>query len=282
MSRDRSRSNVETPPARPTCSTQPLQGALVGYRLLRRIASGERADVYLAAAGSAEVGGLDDPGAFASSASTTSSPSPDDPGAPSRPLVAVRVYPPHVSSDSVALEIEAMSADASGTLPALFDVAALDDGSCCLAVERVSGVAVSRLLTDRTLSAGEAVTILAPIVVAVADLAARGLVQTRLAVTDILLDDAGRPRLIGLGALRRLPAQVHAGERTGLLRTGHAALAELLEDVAAAVTSQRPCVPPASSTRPSTSSADDSMRDRSRRARPSWNDGCSPPQRPSP
>src|SRR5687767_3927216 len=56
MSRDRSRSKAETPPARPTGSTLPLEGALVGYRLLRRIASGERADVYLAAVGSADAG----------------------------------------------------------------------------------------------------------------------------------------------------------------------------------------------------------------------------------
>lgn len=235
MSRDRSRSRVETPHAPTTARTEPLDGALVGYRLLRRIASGERADVYLAAAESSGPDRVHDPAAFAPVTDAATSRSLADPGTAPRPLVAVRVYPPHVSSESVALEIEAMSADATGTLPALFDVAALDDGSCCLAVERLSGAAVSRLLTDRTLSAGEAVTILAPIVVAVADLASRGLVQTRLAATDILLDDAGRPRLIGLGALRRLPQQAHAGQRTDLLRAGHVALAELLEDVAAAV-----------------------------------------------
>ena len=233
MSRDRSRSRLEAAPGDRAGITTPLAGALVGYRLLRRIASGERADVYLAAAEQPDAAEPHGAGEFASSAGGVSSVA--ETAAVQRPLVAVRVYPSHVSSESVALEIEAMSTDATGTLPALYDVAALDDGRCCLAVERLAGLAVSRLLTERTLSAGEAVTILAPVVVAVADLAARGLVHTRLAASDILLDDAGRPRLIGLGALRRLPGHVHAAEHTALLRTGHVALAELLDDVAAAV-----------------------------------------------
>ncbi len=64
----------------------------------------------------------------------------------------------------------------------------------------------------------------------------------RLAPSDVLLDDAGRPRLVGLGALQRLPQ--HAPERVALLRSGHAALADLMEEVASAVMPARALADP--------------------------------------
>ena len=190
----------------PTSAT--AERSLAGYRLLRRIANGDRADVYLA---------------------TVDRPDPAD--ADVAALVAVRVYGSSVPGESIATEIESMTADTSGALPELYDVATLDDGRCCLAVERLSGPTLAGLLIGRTLDPGEAVTILAPVVAAVAELAQAGFVHTRLSASDVIIDATGRPRVIGLGAIRRLPAQAQYGERTDLVRIGHEVLADLIEEV---------------------------------------------------
>ncbi|MFE5671546.1 hypothetical protein ACFQ58_08050 [Agromyces sp. NPDC056523] len=199
-----------------------IEPVLAGYRLIRRLATGERADVYLATAhvppGSAE------PGA---APPTTGS------------LVVVRVYGRAADDEAIANEMTAMQHDGSGATPALIDVAGFDEGRCCLVVERITGTPLAALLADGGLLPGQAVTALAPIVVAVRELAARGLVHARLDIADVTIDEDGRPRLLGLGALERLDRAVAAGQRADLLRRGQAALLRLIEDVAAATRDRR-------------------------------------------
>lgn len=182
-------------------------GRLAGYRLLRRLASGERADVFLATAESA----------------TTGLPR----------LLVVRVYAPGVDPASIGTELEAMSESGVELLPRLHDVAALDDGRICVAVERIGPVRLSALLLERRLAPGEAVTVLAPLAVAVDRLAEAGFVHTGMGPGAVQFDETGRPRLLGLGGLERLEP-LGAPGRTERLRRGYAAFGALAGEVLAA------------------------------------------------
>ncbi|WP_430646538.1 hypothetical protein [Agromyces sp. GXS1127] len=206
----------EAEPSRPE-SVPTTEAILGGYRLLRRLAAGDRADVHLAVA------------------RREPNPSPDLPD-PEPELVVLRTYDPAADDDPIAVEIDAMEHDTTGTLPGLVDVATLPDGRACVVVERIGGGSLASLLVEGALGPGQVVTALAPLVVAVRELARRGLVHSRLAPSDVLVDDTGRPRLIGLGALRRTDASVPAAERVERARTAHGALIALLEELAAAST----------------------------------------------
>ncbi|MGR2753456.1 hypothetical protein [Agromyces arachidis] len=194
-------------------------GVLAGYRLLRRLAGGERADLFLATVESEAT----------ESENAATSVRPDDP-----PLVVVRRYGPEADDESLSAEIAAMDADPTGTLPKLLDLAGAHDGSVCLVVERVPGPSLADVLRAGPLDPGEVVTAIAPIVVAVRELGDRGVVHSRLDASDIRFDRTGRPRLLGLGALHRLDQVATAPERTAVIRDGHCALVRLLEDAAAA------------------------------------------------
>lgn len=223
MRRRRSR----TPPPRPADVRAPIDGPdrhagtdhdrLAGYRLVRRIATGERADVYLAAV-------VDHPGA-----SPTEQPAEDV--AERRGLVALRVYDREADAAAITVEVEAMAVASS--LPALLDLATLADGRTCVVVERLSGPTLATLSTGAGLTAGEAITVIAPVVAAVHELERHGFAHIRLAMSDVQFDAAGRARLIGTGALRRLDGSTEdPAARTALLRQAYEALARFVGEVA--------------------------------------------------
>lgn len=218
-------------------------GEIAGYRLVRRMATGDRAVVYLATPATSGPGSGAAPGS--ASASTVDglggrpaspfAPPPDRQAADAPPeTVALRLYAPEADPDAITVELEALAVDGGRILPAPHDLASFADGRVCLVVERIAGERLSKLLGERSLTPGEAVTVLAPIAAVVRRLADAGFVHTRLAASDVLFDATGRPRLLGLGALVRLHG-LSAVERSSALREGHSALGRLVAEVAAAV-----------------------------------------------
>jgi hypothetical protein len=149
-----------------------------------------------------------------------------------RGLVALRVYEHDADAAAITIEVEAMALVAA--LPALLDLATLDDGRTCVVVERLSGPTLGELSGGSGLTAGQAVTILAPLAIAVRDLERHGFAHVRLALSDVMLDETGRARVIGTGGLRRL-AEVadDPGAGTALVREMVAAFARLVGEIGA-------------------------------------------------
>ncbi|MFF2369263.1 hypothetical protein [Agromyces sp. NPDC058110] len=201
---------------------------VAGYRIVRRIGAGERAEVFLATARRAEP-----PTDARGSAGPADGRTPPAPPAES-PLVVLRIYRERVDDRSIALELDAMHVAGDAGMPALLDVAMTGEGARVAVVERIGGVGVAQLIRERSLEPGEAVTLVAPVVAGVSRLAAAGFVHTRLSPGDVQLDSIGRPRLLGLGALRRLPTD-DPGAAHALRRESLTVLTEYVEQVAAAV-----------------------------------------------
>lgn len=193
----------------PPLTSEPI----AGYRVLRRIAHGSRVDVLLATPVHR---------------------------AESMTPVVLRIYEAEADHASIAAEIEVMEAQPCSAVPRLLDVATTADGRTCVAVERIARGSLATILAERSLALGEVVTILATMLQAQRALVDAGLFQARMSPADVLFDDDGRPRLIGLGALRTVPSS--GVERTNAMRSAQAAFGALVQQVGAA-SSTRVCAP---------------------------------------
>lgn len=145
---------------------------LIGYRLVRLIGSGVRAEVFLAVPAHA----------------------PGDP-------VALKVPLPGTTEASVLVEAEALDRARGDHVIALLDLATGPLGTPVLALERVAGPSLAHLISSRgRLAAGEAVTVLAPLHAAVSRLHAQGVAHGRIAADAVLFTAEGMPVLARFGA----------------------------------------------------------------------------------
>ncbi|WP_354566765.1 protein kinase [Glaciihabitans sp. UYNi722] len=149
-----------------------------GYRLVRKLGEGERAEVYLGHAGS---GGLDD----------------------AERIAAVKVYRSTTSAESIDTEIEALARASSRHLLDLQDLAIAPDGLPSLVLPRLGSGSLARLVDTRSwLDAGEVVTAITPIATALDELHRVGVAHGGVQLSAVLLDATGTPVLAGFGLAR--------------------------------------------------------------------------------
>lgn len=140
-----------------------------GYRLVRRLGAGERAEVFLGHAGSA--------------------------AAPR--MAAIKVFRPSVPRSEIDLEIEALARASSPHLLRLDDLATAPDGRPVLVLARLQPTTLVGLLARRgRLQPGEAVTILAPVAVALDELHRVGVAHGNIGPRTILFDEAAAPVIV--------------------------------------------------------------------------------------
>jgi hypothetical protein len=146
---------------------------LGGYRIVRRLGGGPRAELLL--------GRLD--GESEAEAS-----------------VALKHYRTEVDGASITLEIEALARAAGEHAVELLDVATAPSGSLALVLDRLSGGSLGRLLAQRpVLEPGELPTIIAPLGALVDRLHAAGVVHRGIRLESVLFDRAGAPVLACFG-----------------------------------------------------------------------------------
>jgi hypothetical protein len=144
------------------------RSSFAGYRLLRRLGSGSRADVYLASG--------------------------------STGTVALKVFAAGIDRDDVGRELEALSRLQSPHLVRLLDVVGIGDELPTLVLEPVRRGSISGLLAQRgSLERGEVVTVLAPVSHLVSELHLAGVAHGALALPSVHLGNDGEPIVLGLG-----------------------------------------------------------------------------------
>lgn len=147
--------------------------SLGGYRIVRKLGDGPRAEVFLA------------------------HPERDEPEAIP---AAIKIYRAGVTDEAISEEIEALSRAGGEHAVELLDLTAAPDGAPALILNRLTGGSLGRLLRDRaSLRPGEVITALAPVTLALARLHRAGVVHGGVRLDAVLFDASGAPALACFG-----------------------------------------------------------------------------------
>lgn len=148
-----------------------------GFRLVRRLGSGMRAEVHLGhSTGGADAGAR---------------------------TAAIKVYRPTTSRASVDREVDALARCSSRFLLRLDDLAMARDDMPVLILNRIGSMSLSTWCLEREqITHGEAVTVIAPLAEAVEELQRVGVAHGNIRLSTVYFDDGGAPVLIGFGSAR--------------------------------------------------------------------------------
>ena len=161
--------------------------SLGGYRLVRKVSDGARAEIFLA---------------HPLRTATDSV------------AAAVKIFRPEVTEQSIMIEIEALSRGCGAHVLELLDLTTAPDGRPALILERCAGGSVGRLAGARAeFRPGEVITILAPVTLALRRLHDQGVVHAGIRPDAVLFDAAGTPILGCFGRARLFPADLSSAVR---------------------------------------------------------------------
>ncbi|MEJ3403238.1 hypothetical protein WDJ51_00700 [Rathayibacter sp. YIM 133350] len=172
---------------------------IAGYRVLRRMGSGTRCDVYLGAGHDGRT-------------------------------VALKVFRRGAVTSAVDAEVEIAGTVAGVALPRLLDVASVPDGRICLVLDPLTGPTLAQRLASG-LSLGELVTVLGPLVAAVAALHDAGWCLGALSPASVRFSAAGRPVITSLAHAESLSRQAGTTTATAQRRRDYEVIAGFMRQV---------------------------------------------------
>ncbi len=197
-----------------------------GYRLVRRLGSGLRADVYLGHGSPGDAVGGDVPRGDIASA-------PGGGGTAPATTAAIKVFRPGTDRSGIDVEIGALARASSPHLVRLDDLATARNGLPVLVLGLLRPQSLAQLLASRgQIRSGEAVTILAPIAAAVAELHRVGVAHGAVTAGSVLFDELGTPVLASFGRARIIGVDPAGTSASSLSPAELAASAPALRDLA--------------------------------------------------